>query len=124
MHLNSMGRAILAFLPADEQNEILQRMTLNNGNARVSLDQNEMREEMEKIKHLGYAVNKVQYRGGAMAVSVPILNQKGKAIAGINVGMPSNAPPDEEHFNKIVQLLIKTGEAISSEIGYMDYMEE
>ena len=63
-------------------------------------------------------------RGGALAISVPILNHNGRAIAGINIGTPSNAPPDEKKFKEYVQLLMNTGAAISSEIGYMDYMGE
>jgi IclR family transcriptional regulator, KDG regulon repressor len=124
MYPNSMGKAILAFLPDDERNEILNRAVFNNGGQKQSLNKKEIIQELNKIKQQGYAVNRVQYSGGALAISVPILNHKGRAIAGINIGTPSNAPPDKKKFKEYVQLLMNTGEAISSEIGYIDYMGE
>ncbi|MBN1664515.1 MAG: IclR family transcriptional regulator [Deltaproteobacteria bacterium] len=124
MYLNSMGRAILAFLPEEEQDEILKRTVNGNDNANGSLDEVKLKEELRKIRQSGYAVNRVNYSGGATAVSVPIFNQKGKPIAGINIGMPPKSAEDDEYFQKRVDLLMKTGGAISSEIGYMDYMEE
>ena len=124
MYPNSMGKAILAFLPDDERHEILNRSVFNNGGQKQSLNKKEIIQELNKIKQQGYAVNQVQYSGGALAISVPILNHNGRAIAGINIGTPSNAPPDEKKFKEYVQLLMNTGAAISSEIGYMDYMGE
>ncbi|MBN1381029.1 MAG: IclR family transcriptional regulator [Deltaproteobacteria bacterium] len=124
MYMNSMGRAILAYLPVDDQAEILKRTISTNGNAKGSLKRDKMEAELKKIKQMGYAINRVSYSGGAMAVSVPIFNQKGKPIAGINIGMPPKTSPEDEHFHKMVEMLMKTGRTISSEIGYMDDMEE
>jgi len=124
MYLNSMGRAILAYLPEDEQNEILKRTITANGNADGSLDEDKLKAELVKIKQSGCAINRVSYSGGAMAVSVPIFNQKGKPIAGINIGLPPNTSEDDEFFLKRLEWLMKTGAAVSSEIGYMDNMDE
>ena len=124
MHLNSMGRAMLAFLPEDEQNEILNRAASVTGNRDESLNVEEMKADLMKIKKMGYAVNRVSYSGGALAVSVPIFNQKGRPIAGINIGMPSNTAEDGEYFLKRLDWLMKTGATVSSEIGYMDNMDE
>jgi DNA-binding IclR family transcriptional regulator len=121
MYPNSMGKAILAFLPADEQEEILRRSVFNNREQKQALNKKEIIQELNQIKQQGYAVNQVQYSGGALAISVPILNHKGKAIGGINIGTPSNNPPNEKKFREFVQLLMNTGRTISSEIGYIDY---
>jgi DNA-binding IclR family transcriptional regulator len=123
MYPNSMGKAILAFLPDDEKNAILERLALNN-KGKESFNEAEIKLELDKIKRQGYAINKVQSSGGALAISVPILNYKGKAFAGINIGMSSNSPPDNKKFKEFVQLLMNTGRAISAAIGYRDFLEE
>jgi DNA-binding IclR family transcriptional regulator len=124
MYPNSMGKAILAFLPDEERKEILQRTLFNNKSLRGPLDKKEIMNEFLEIKEKGFAVNQVQYTGGALAISVPILNHKGKPIASINIGTSSNKPADDKKFKKYVQLLLNTGRTISSEIGYMEYVGE
>jgi len=122
MYPNSMGKAILAFMAEEERDEIIGRSVFKNKEAMDSGEKDGIIKELDQIKEQGYAVNKVQYSGGALAISVPILNHKGVPIAGINIGTPADHPPDKKKFNEYVQLLIRTGRAISSEIGYMDYM--
>jgi len=122
MYPNSMGKAILAFLPDNEQREIIKRTIAKSNGTGEPLDTDTILKELNQIRERGYAVNKVQYSGGALAISVPILNHQGQPIAGINVGFPLNKPQDEKKFNEFVQLLLDTGKAISAEIGYMDYM--
>lgn len=124
LYLNSMGRAILAFLPEEEQSDILNRTITASGRNDGSLNADLMKTELSKVRRTGYAINKVSYRGGAMAVSVPIFNQKGRPIAGINISMPPDSAENDENFRKRVELLIKTGRNISAEIGYMDHMDE
>jgi IclR family KDG regulon transcriptional repressor len=124
MYPNSMGKAILAFLPEEERDEIINRTVRANKTTQELFNEQEIKQELIQIKQRGYAINQVQYSGGALAISVPILNHRGKAIAGINIGSPANNPPDDNKFKNFVQLLINTGKAISSEIGYMDYLGE
>jgi len=124
MYPNSMGKVILAFLPDDEKRSIISRYLSHNDNENELPTVTGIMKELNRIKVQGYAVNKVQYSGGALAISVPILNQQGQPIAGINIGFPLNSPPDEERFDELLKLLQNTGRAISVEIGYIDYMGE
>ncbi|MBA3030945.1 MAG: IclR family transcriptional regulator [Desulfobacterium sp.] len=122
MYPNSMGKAILAFLPADEQEEVLQRMNIDAGEQALNIK--EIIAELDRIKQQGYAINQVRSSIGALAISVPILNRKGDPVAGINIGTPSNHPLDEKKFQKYFQLLMNTGRTISSELGFIDYQGE
>ena len=124
MYPNSMGKAILAFLSADEQEEILNRICFDTGDREQPFNKKDITSELNRIKQQGYALNQVRTSVGALAISVPILNHKGFPIGGINIGTPSNNPLDENKFQKYVQLLMTAGRTISSEIGYFDYREE
>jgi DNA-binding IclR family transcriptional regulator len=121
---NSMGKAILAFLPSDEREEIIRRAILNNNATQEPVDEAEIRHELDIIRLRGYVVHRVQLTGGALSIAAPVVNQKGMAIAGFNIGMPPDTPMSDSIFDKNVQLLLRTANDISSEIGYLGYMEE
>ena len=120
MYPNSMGKAILAFLSSAEQHGILERILA--GNEALALDK--IVSELDEIHQKGYAVNQVPNSGGALAISVPILNSTGDPVGGINIGTPAVDPPDQKKIQKYVQMLMDTGRTISTEMGYMDYLGE
>ena len=124
MYSNSMGKAILAFLPYDERDVIVQKTVLNNNPGQEPVDEAEIKQELDIIRLRGYVVHRVQFTGGALAIAAPILNHKGIAIAGFNIGMPPDTSMSDSTFDKNIKLLLHTSEDISSEIGYLGYMED
>ncbi len=124
LYPNSIGRAILAFLPDDEKNEIINRFLSDNDFSRNSLDRPKIELKLNEIKQTGYTVNRVRYSGGALAIAVPVFDHLGAAIAGINIGMPPTVKTTNGNFQTNVQLLKRAGESISSELGFVGYWGE
>jgi DNA-binding IclR family transcriptional regulator len=124
MYPNSIGRAILAFLPKQEKDKLIDRTIEMSKSTQKPLDRSEIEAKLAQIKQAGYTVHRVQFSGGALAVAVPIFDHLGAPIAGINIGMPPNIAPDNDIFQTNIQLLKKAGEAISSELGFVGYSGE
>ncbi len=124
LYPNSMGKAILAFLPDDQQIKALNRILSAKRSANESFDKNEIIKELKQTKQRGFAINRVQYSGGALAIAAPVFDHQGQVIAAINIGMPPNTTPNNKKFKTNAQLLVRAGEAISSELGYVGYTGE
>jgi len=124
LYSNSMGKAILAFLPDDERDGILQRTVLDNKSSLEAFNEFAIKQELDEIKQRGYVVHRVQLSGGALAIAAPILNPKGIPIAGFNIGMPPDTSMADDKFKRNAQLLLRTAGDISSEIGFLGHMEE
>ena len=80
LYPNSMGKAILAFLPDDQQIEVLNRILSEYTFANKSFDKAKIIKELNQTKQRGFAINRVQYSGGALAIAAPVFNHQGKVI--------------------------------------------
>jgi DNA-binding IclR family transcriptional regulator len=108
------GKAILAHASEDYISRIvngrLERFTPN-----TFATKEELFEEIQKIRRLGYAVNRGEYAdNGKIAVAVPVLDQAGCPIAAICL----HSLQDEEDAERVIKPLLELGETVSSSMGY------
>lgn len=86
--VGSAGLAILAFLPTDEADAVIQA-----NEARYSdyhgLSAVKVRDALPKIRERKYAIDQSELVEGISAVAVPILPQGGDAVASIAINMTS-----------------------------------
>ncbi len=88
LNCTALGKAILAFLPPDHQEEMLTSLTYERFTKRTIVDRARFRKELGKILRRGYALDDQEAELGARCVAAPILNDAGKAIAAISVSGP------------------------------------
>jgi DNA-binding IclR family transcriptional regulator len=108
------GKAILAHSSEDFISRILngrlERFTPN-----TLATKEELFEEIQNIRRLGYAVNRGEYAdNGKIAVAVPVLDQSGCPIAAICL----HSLRDEQHAEKVIEPLLELGSTVSSSMGY------
>ncbi|GAF90328.1 unnamed protein product, partial [marine sediment metagenome] len=84
-HCTAVGKALLAFLPEGKftmlygnDNNKLYTPTPNSISSVI-----ELKKCLKKIKKDGYAIDKEEFKIGINCIGVPILNNKGKSVAGI-----------------------------------------
>ncbi|WP_265109841.1 IclR family transcriptional regulator [Halosolutus halophilus] len=90
LHQFAAGKAILAHLPDERIDEILDDYGLATQTARTITDRDELREELATIRDRGYAFNREESVVGVHAVGAPIRNQSGTAIGAISIAGPAN----------------------------------
>ena len=108
-----LGRAILAFL--DER--LWQQYVpaeIPAYSMRTVVDRDAFIEDLKRIRHMGYAVEKGEYREGVIGVGVPIFRQPNEAWGLIGVALPGSRF-DAEKERVLVNLLTRASKAITLE---------
>jgi DNA-binding IclR family transcriptional regulator len=81
-HLTSGGKALLAALPPDRL-----RLLYKGADAAIALPA--LEDELQRVRHAGYAVNRGESEAGVTAVGAAIVNAYGRAIGAIAIAVPS-----------------------------------
>lgn len=87
LHAGATGKIILANLPQEEQERILQK-DLVRYTSQTIVDRVKLRAELELIRERGYAITTGESNEGAMAIGVPIFDRRGKLLYSLSVAGP------------------------------------
>jgi len=88
LHVTALGKALAAFLPAEPRENILSTITFQAATPRTIMNLLQFRQELEKIRRQGYAVDDEEAVQGARCVSAPILNSDREPVAAVSVSGP------------------------------------
>jgi DNA-binding IclR family transcriptional regulator len=88
LHVTALGKALAAFLPAAARENVLSTITFQKSTERTIMNLLQFRQQLEKIRRQGYAVDDEEAVQGARCVSAPILNAEGEPIAAVSVSGP------------------------------------
>src|SRR3984893_5755554 len=88
LHVTALSKACAAFLPSEPRENILSMITFQPATPRTIMNLVQFRQELERIRRQGYAVDDEEAVQGARCVSAPILNSDGEPIAAVSVSGP------------------------------------
>lgn len=90
LHAGAVPKAMLAFLPEEDQDRILAGLgDLPAYTERTVMDPDALKRELAEIRERGYSISDEDYDSSARGVGAPIFGGLGGVIAGISVGGPS-----------------------------------
>jgi IclR family transcriptional regulator, pca regulon regulatory protein len=110
-HATSMGRALLAFLPDEDQQAFLLHAPYPRLTSRTITDADGMRRELGKIRERGYALVDEELELGLRSIAVPIPATSGPPQVAINISVASaqmSALDMREKLLPVLQAAIKT----------------
>jgi IclR family acetate operon transcriptional repressor len=87
-HASALGKAIIAELPLDEQEQFLRTADLTPRTDSTIVSADEFERELEATKERGYAVNRGESRRGVGAVAAAIVNEQGRPVIAVSIGFP------------------------------------
>lgn len=82
------GKAILAFLPPEVQDQIITEKGLKKYSPHTITDPEKLKKNLAQVRRLGYAESDQELFLGVMAVAAPIFDQESKVTASICVAGP------------------------------------
>ena len=88
-YCTGLGKAILAHLPMDELNEYLSHTRLVPHGPNTIVSKKTLREELNKIRERGYAMDDEELAHGLSCVAAPVFDRTGRAIYALSVSFPS-----------------------------------
>ncbi len=120
LHCSSVGKAILAYLPEDEVDWILQVRGLPPITKNTITDPNALKAELRQVRARGYALDDMEGEESVRCVGAPIFDLTGKPIAAISVAGPAFRT-DFDRLESFAPLLIDAAQEISRELGFEEY---
>lgn len=88
MNCTALGKAILAFLPLEERDEIFSALEFKRFTRHTIRDLSHLKSELAKARKAGHAVDEQETVLGARCVAAPIMDQSGKVTGAISVSGP------------------------------------
>lgn len=84
-YATSMGRVLLAGLPAADLDDYLDRVRLQALTRRTVVDRQALRSELEAVAAQGFALVDQELEEGLRSVAVPIHDSSGRVVAALNM---------------------------------------
>jgi PcaR/PcaU/PobR family beta-ketoadipate pathway transcriptional regulator len=117
-HCGSMGKSILAYLPADELARRLEQVVLRPCTPYSQATPQALMTELAQIRRQGYALNIEELEIGLLAVAAPIFDHQQQVVAAINVAGSSRNISRERLVDELAPLVRSTAGQISQALGY------
>jgi DNA-binding IclR family transcriptional regulator len=90
LHCTSLGKAILAHLPEERVDDIVDRWGLPARTANTITDRAELDAELARIRERGYARDDGERLSGLRCVAAPITDVDGDAVGAVSVAGPTS----------------------------------
>jgi DNA-binding IclR family transcriptional regulator len=117
LHVTALGKALAAFLPAELRASVLSTIKFQPATPKTIMNLVQFRQELEKIRRQGYAVDDEEAVQGARCVSAPILNADREPIAAVSVSGPvTRVSPNQ--VAALAGAVSSAARAISAAMGF------
>lgn len=113
MHIGSLGRAMLAWLPPDRVKEVLSSDTFQPRTTK-SLSRSEVEDELERSRRRGYALNDQGVTAENRSVGAPLIAPSGHAIGSINLSISAQRCTMERLKADFAPLVVQAARRISA----------
>ncbi len=110
LYCTAAGRAMLAYLPKDEVEQILQISGMKKYMKKTIIDKDLLYEDLAEVREKGYAIEKEEFEELINAVGIPILNKENRPVASVSVVGPIMRFTDQKIEECIPFLLEKSKE--------------
>jgi len=87
-HCSGLGKAMLAFSGPDHVDRYISAVSLTGYTPNTITQADALREEMERIRRQGYAIDDEEYFPGIRCVAAPVLDHEGRVAAGLSISGP------------------------------------
>ena len=117
-YCTSMGKVLLAFLPADEQERLLGQIDFVERGPNTLTDRESLAAELTRVRAAGIAVNNEELAYGLRSMAAPVRGRDGEVVAAINFAVHRTAASINALIDRLGPKLKRTAEDISARIGY------
>lgn len=89
LYCTGIGKALLAFSEQEYINRFLKQVKFVKYTDNTITHKKELKDELEKIKKSGYAIDNMEHEDNIRCVAAPILDYSGDLIAAISISAPT-----------------------------------
>ncbi|WP_332900140.1 MULTISPECIES: IclR family transcriptional regulator [unclassified Haladaptatus] len=118
LHATSVGKAILAHLPAHRVDEIIDQRGLPQITQNTVTDRDALFAELEQIRADGIAWNREGNVDGLLSVGSPIIGPDGDVVGSVSVSGPRYRMDREQFGREVGELLLGAANEIELKLKY------
>ncbi len=118
LQTTSLGKAIMAFRPRSDVEDILDRHGLPDVTANTITDRKTLFDELEQVQERGYAHDDEERVKGMRCIAAPITNEDGHAIAGVSVSGPKSRMRGDLYTDEMPERIRKSANVIEVNLTY------
>lgn len=115
-HASSMGRVLLAELPAVELNKYLQQATFTRFTKFTATDPDVLRGVLKEVRQQGWCTIQGEIDEGLRCIAVPLTDRKGRTLAAIGVSMNCDRASQRRIKSEILPLLKRASASITTSL--------
>lgn len=117
LHATALGKALAAFLHEKHREQILSGLTFQPLTPKTIMNLVQFRQELERVRQQGFAVDDEETTPGARCVSAPILGADGEAVAAISISGPVTRV-GRDQVDALAAAVMQAAKAISAAMGF------
>jgi DNA-binding IclR family transcriptional regulator len=116
LHSTGIGKAILAYLPEPELDDVLTRIPLEARTASTLVTAPKLRAELARVRERGYAIDDEENEAGVRCVAAPLFDHRGRVAGGLSVSsLVYVLSPDDA--TRIAPEVVRTAGQLSELLG-------
>jgi len=114
---SAAGRAMLAHLPAADSESIIERSDKKKFTRNTLTLTNQILQEVDKVRDVGYAVSNEEFMVGDVSVGAPVFDHTGTITAAVSVPVSSVRWQNPDIRERIIALVVSTARSVSNSYG-------
>jgi DNA-binding IclR family transcriptional regulator len=118
LHTTALGKSILAHMPTDRFNDIIDHYGLPQITENTTTDRAQLEEQLEQIRDQDYALDDGERLAGLRCVASPITTDDGDPVGAISVSAPETRVTDDMLETEYPEIVRQTANVIEIEVRY------
>lgn len=119
LHSTAIGKVLLAYQAPNKMELFLKNYHYQQQTDNTIINEAVFREELEKVKEQGYALDDQENEQGVRCAAVPIFNGKGHVLAALSISTLVSRVNDQE-LHLFIDLLKTSCKDLSEQMRYVD----
>jgi DNA-binding IclR family transcriptional regulator len=117
VHSTSVGKSLVAWLPADEVFAILERHGMERRTPKTIVTARRFISELLRVRDNGFAVDDEENNPGARCVGVPVFDAPNHVAAALGLSGTSSQVT-RDNVTKLAEVLREAARRISHQLGF------
>jgi DNA-binding IclR family transcriptional regulator len=118
MHTTSPGKAILAHLPPERVDAVVDRHGLYPMTEHTITDRDALAAELDTVREQGFATDDEERLVGLRTVAVPVVDRDGTVHGAVTVYGPKHRVPDDRFEGELPRRLKETANVVEMNLNY------
>lgn len=118
MYCSAMGRAMLAYMPASQAQEILKKSELQKYTPETKIDLREINQELVYTRQKGYCILSDELAESKGSLAAPIFDRSRTPIASISISASAHRLSQPDRVQELAKAVLTAAGKISGKLGY------